>query len=535
MNRQFSGCSLIWFGGLLCLFVFGFFSPVLRADQKTPVVEIASGKLTGVVLDEPASLAVFRGIPYAAPPVGELRWRPPCPVESWDGVRACDKFSAISWQRRKSSSSMSEDCLYLNIWTTGVGKADKLPVMVWIHGGGLNNGWGHIAKYDGSQFARQGVVLVSINYRLGSLGYLAHPGLSAESDKGVSGNYGFLDQIESLKWVRQNIKAFGGDPEKVTIFGESAGGTSVAVLAVSPLARGLFHRAVLQSSWMFGFTSSLAEPNTIDLKRPIGAFPSAEALGTKWANSFVEGEGQATISQLRKIDAKQLIEAGSSNTRVTVDGWLLPGRPVELFSHGKQADVPMMIGTTKDEGNYFIRYVGSKSREQFQQKLNGFYGAAGAQVASLYPGETEKELTAAGCLFCTDSWFLQPSRRMLQGMRQVKSPAYQYLFARSSKSYPYLGAPHAVELAYVFDTVNRETASKADRKLAETMNRCWAQFAKTGNPNAAGFPEWPTYTMESREYLVLDHEMRRDARLRDKACDVLDRASKAVYQQSSKK
>jgi len=214
---------------------------------------------------------------------------------------------------------------------------------------------------------------------------------------------------------------------------------------------------------------------------------------------------------------------------------LLPGRPVELFSQGKQADVPMMIGTTKDEGNYFIRYVGSKSREQFQQKLNGFYGEAGAQVASLYPGETEKELTAAGCLFCTDSWFLQPSRRMLQGMRQVKSPAYQYVFARSSKSYSYLGAPHAVELVYVFDTVNRETASKADRKLAETMNRCWAQFAKTGNPNTAGLPEWPTYTMESREYLVLDHDMRWDARLRDKVCDVLDRASKAVYQQPSKK
>ena len=529
--RRFS----IYFGGLLSLFVLGFSCPAISADPSGPVVEIASGKLAGVVLEQSTGLTVFRGVPYAAPPVGDLRWRPPRPAANWAGLRVCDKFSSIAWQRRKSDSSMSEDCLYLNIWTTGIGKADKLPVMVWIHGGGLNKGWGHIPMYDGSQFARHGVVLVSINYRLGPLGYLAHPGLSAESDQGVSGNYGFLDQIQSLKWVQQNIGAFGGDPTNVTIFGESAGGTSVAVLTVSPLARGLFHRAILQSPWMFGYTSSLAEPNTIDLKRPTRSFASAEVLGDRWAKRFVEGEGQEAISQLRKITAKQLIETGSSNTRVTVDGWLLPGRPVELFAQGKQADVPMMIGTTKDEGNYFIQYVGSKSRKQFEEKLRGFYGTGGEQVASLYRGETVKELTAAGSLYCTDSWFLQPSRQMLQGMCQLKSPAYQYLFARPSKRYPYLGAPHAVELVYVFDTLDAKKASDRDRKLARTMNQYWIQFARTGNPNADGLPAWPAYTQQNHQYLVLDHEISQDAGLRDEACDVLDRAQQRVYQQPIKR
>ena len=528
MNKQYLSRRSRWVYAIVCLLLFSPL-PTQCAEPITPVLQVESGKLTGLVLDQASGLSVFRGIPYAAPPVGELRWRPPRTLATWKGVRACNQFSAIPWQRRTGTSKKSEDCLYLNVWTTAAGKQARLPVMVWIHGGGLNKGWGHIGKYDGSAFARQGVVLVSINYRLGPLGYLAHPALSAESDQGVSGNYGFLDQIASLEWVRQNIAAFGGDPDNVTIFGESAGGTSVAVLSVSPRARGLFHRAILQSPWMFGFTSSLAEPNTMELKRPTGSFPGAEELGSRWANKFVAGEGAAALAQLRKMSAQELVDAGSYDARVTVDGWLLPGRPVELFAQGKQADVPMMIGTTRNEGNYFIRYVGSKSRTEFEEKLNRFYGHAGGDVARLYPGDSAQELTGAGCLFCTDSWFLQPSRRMLQGMRHVKSAAYQYMFARSSKSYPKLGAPHAVELAYVFDTLNEKTASTEDRQLAQTMNRCWAQFARTGNPNAAGLPTWPTYTMEQRQYLVLDHEITQGTRLRDKVCDVLDRAIQDVY------
>ena len=213
-------------------------------------VEVEQGKVSGHVLDEKTHLHVFRGIPYATPPIGELRWRLPKPPKKWEGVRKCDQFSAAAPQKLKNNASilLSEDCLYLNIWTKRAGKPEaNLPVMVWIHGGGLNQGYGHKGYSDGEGFANRNVVLVSLNYRLGALGFLAHPDLSAESPRGVSGNYGLFDQIAALHWVKKNIKAFGGDPNKVTIFGESAGGTSVSALCSSPLAKGLFAGAIMQS------------------------------------------------------------------------------------------------------------------------------------------------------------------------------------------------------------------------------------------------------------------------------------------------
>ncbi|MCB1122863.1 MAG: carboxylesterase family protein, partial [Verrucomicrobiae bacterium] len=242
----------LWFAACFCL-----------ADQTEPL-QTRQGWISGWTLDPDTGLSVYRGIRYAEPPMGEMRWKPPQPVKSWGGLKTCHIFGPINPQTLPQGVNLplSENSLYLNVWTTKANQPDaKLPVMVWIHGGALTSGWGHKPNFDGSAFASRGVVLVSINYRLGVLGFLAHPALSAESEQGVSGNYGLLDQIEALNWVRENIAQFGGDPGNVTIFGESAGGTSVAALCSSPLAKGLFHQAILQSPWMFGYTSNLTEPN----------------------------------------------------------------------------------------------------------------------------------------------------------------------------------------------------------------------------------------------------------------------------------
>ena len=478
-------------------------------------MEVEQGKVSGLVLDEKTHLRVFRGIPYATPPVGELRWRLPKPPEKWEGVRKCDQFSAAAPQklRNNRSISLNEDCLYLNIWTKRAGKPEaNLPVMVWIHGGGLNQGYGHKAYSDGKGFANRNVVLVSLNYRLGALGFLAHPELSAESPKGVSGNYGLFDQIAALRWIKNNIKAFGGDSNKVTIFGESAGGTSVSALCSSPLAKGFFARAIMQSPWMFGYVNRLAEPNIVRLKDAVGPVESAENIGLKYA------DGQS-IKDLRKLSGEEIVARSSYyKTRVTIDGWLLSAHPAEIFARGEQADVPTMIGTTKDEGGYFWYSAKSKNRKAFADKLKAFYQDKTEAVLALYPGESQKELQKTAVNYITDSWFVQPARQLLEGMRKVESPAYQYEFIQNG------WAPHASELKYVFNT----HVDSKDDSLAKLMADQWAQFAKTGNPNGEGLPSWPLYKIDE-EYLRIGDEISVGKALKKNVCDVLDIATRGLY------
>ncbi len=489
------------------------------------VVSTSNGKLSGVEIDD--GMTVFRGIPFAAPPVGDLRWRPPQPAKKWTGVRKCDAFGDVAWQSmvgRTNPPEMNEDCLYLNVWSDNVRGETKQPVMVWIHGGGLSRGWSSQAKYDGTALAREGVVVVSVNYRLGPLGFLAHPGLSVESPRGVSGNYGFLDQIESLKWIRQNIEQFGGDPDNVTIFGESAGGTSVATLCASPLARGLFHRAIMQSPWMFGYINQLAEPNITPLRKPSPNSPTAEQVGQEWASAFVDQEGTTAIAALRQLPAERLVVGREYyKTRVTVDGWLLPDSPLATFAAGKQANVPVIIGTTKDEGNYFTSFV-PPERELFDDRLEEFYGTQAAAVQTLYASESSESLKAAGSQFVTDAWFVQPARQLLEGMRGVSSAAYQYQFAVPNRSNPAVGSPHAIDLKYTFGTLN-DNAIAADRLASQTMIRYWTQFAKTGDPNVAGLPEWPAYDAAQR-FLKIAEQPEVDRQLAKEACDVLDKATR---------
>ena len=507
-------------------------SNCLALVQASPI-QIDAGKISGVTLDLESGLQVFRGIPYAKPPIGDLRWSPPQSVDSWEGVRACYTFGSASIQKmdRNAAQEQSEDCLYLNVWTTRSGdKSSKLPVMFWIHGGGLNRSWGHKEFYDGTVFAKNGIVLVSINYRLGALGFLAHPALSAESPRGVSGNYGFLDQIAALEWTQRNIAAFGGDPGNVTIFGESAGGTSVAVLCSSPLGRGLFHKAIIQSPWMFGYIDALASPNIVKLKEAVSNTPSAEQLGLDWAETKVVGSSTESLKALRALAPSEMLDLVSYyRTRVTIDGWVLPDHPANVFAKGQQADVPVIVGTTRDEGAYFRSFVELEHRDDMETKLGAFYGRSAKEVLAHYPGETPAELEQAGVQFVTDAWFVHPARQLLEGMQQVASPAFQYDFAKPNSRNPGLGAPHAIELRYVFNTLNNTDEFPENKVLAHKVMNYWIQFAKTGNPNSPGLPRWPEYTMSRKRYLVFDDEITIEKDLRKRVSDALDAVTEGIY------
>ena len=497
------------------------------------LIQIDAGKISGVTLDPESGLQVFRGIPYAQPPIGDFRWRPPQSVDSWEGVRACYTFGPASIQKmgRNATQEQSEDCLYLNVWTTRGGEESaKLPVMVWIHGGGLNRSWGHKEFYDGTAFAKNGVVLVSINYRLGALGFLAHPALSAESPRGVSGNYGILDQIAALEWTQRNIAAFGGDPGNVTIFGESAGGTSVVALCSSPLSKGLFHKAIIQSPWMFGYIDELASPNIVKLKEAVSNTPSAEQLGLDWAETKVVGSSAESLKALRALAPSEILDLVSYyRTRVTIDGWVLPDHPANVFAKGQQADVPVIIGTTRDEGAYFRSFFELERRDDLEKKLGAFYGRSAKEVLAHYLGETPAELEQAAVQFVTDAWFVHPARQLLEGMQQVASSAFQYDFAKPNSRNPGLGAPHAIELRYVFNTLNNTDEFPENKVLADKVMNYWIQFAKTGNPNSPGLPHWPEYTVSRKRYLIFDDEISIEKDLRKRVSDTLDAVIEGIY------
>ena len=371
----------LWTLGVLSLLLARF-----AAAAPTAPVRLDSGLVEGELMDAASGLRVFRGIPYAAPPVGDLRWRPPQRVASWDGVRAAKEFGAICPQppmlatmTGEALPATSEDCLFLNVWTAA-GKADAgLPVMVWIHGGGLSLGWSQQAVYDGAAFASRGVVLVSLNYRLGPLGFLSLPDLSRESDHGASGNYGFLDQVAALEWVQRNVAAFGGDPHNVTIFGESAGGTSVHALLTSPRAAGLYHRAISESAW-------ITENNIADLHRASPFGPSAEDLGLKWAANLAGGD--TSVAALRRVPAADLIAKSGLGFRpvIAIDGWFMPEHGERAFAAGKGAKVPLIAGTNANEGTMFMGGLGFGNVSAYREGIGQDLRRSGGIRARRLPG-----------------------------------------------------------------------------------------------------------------------------------------------------
>lgn len=464
-------------------------------------VEVASGRLAGAHSAD-GSMHVFRGIPYAAPPIGELRWRPPRPPESWSGVRPAVAFAPVCMQTRPPEGSFyqqefypdaeptSEDCLYLNVWTAATRRDEERPVMLWVHGGGFTEGSGSLPSFDGAALARRGVVVVTFNYRLGVFGLLAHPELTAEVPYHTSGNYGLLDHVAVLEWIRRNIAAFGGDPENVTMFGQSSGADDVNVLMASPLAAGLFHRAILQSGSAFAFGR---KPRLEEL----------EARGAAFADSVADG----TIDSLRALSADSLLElAAGFGFSVGVDGRLLPDYVDRVFARGEQHDVPLLAGSTADEGTTL--YGPRLTAERFRGLVERAYGDDAAAFLELYPARTDEQAKASFNASFRDemAWGAQA----LAGLhvRTSGSPAFLYYFdhAPPGRRPERYGAFHSSELVYVFgtlDAVDRPWTSD-DRALSDVMTFYWTRFAAAGDPNGSGKPAWPVFEPEAPVVLRFD-------------------------------
>lgn len=497
-------------------------------------VLVTGGSVRGIVGED--GLRQYHGIPYAAAPVGEKRWAPPAPVAPWEGVRdasapgpGCVQQGAQGgfYDAATAVEAMDEDCLTLNVWTRASDVEAGLPVMVWIHGGGLTVGSGD--AYPGETLTSKGVVLVTINYRLGPFGFFAHPALSAESASGVSGNQGFRDQIAALEWVRDNIASFGGNPGNVTIFGESAGSMSVSMLQASPLARGLFHRVIGQSGGVFG-PMTFRERSTPYAK-------AAETIGEEFA-AALGGEGEdASLEALRALSAEHVLATFLSNPAFSgglgiVDGEVIADEVAAIFEAGKQADVPVLIGSNADEGTALFSYIAPAFGEGaagFAAYVEASLPEVADEIGEHYPaGDDDAEATEAWLELYADGAFTYAMRAWARSMATVPSDAYLYWFTWAppvpdSERY---GAFHAAEIGYVFGNVDLFDAvpTDADRALSDQMASIWAQFARTGNPNGEGLPEWPAYTRENEAYMEFGKETGAKSGLRLARMELFERA-----------
>ncbi|MBZ5612237.1 MAG: carboxylesterase family protein [Acidobacteriia bacterium] len=450
-------------------------------------VHTANGLVSGVAGASP-EVRVFKGIPFAVPPVGDLRWRAPKAAANWEGVRKADEFAPICVQRgggvggARNNANMSEDCLYLNVYTSANSAKEKRAVMVWIHGGALTSGAGSL--YDGEALAKKGVVVVTVNYRLGIFGFFAHPELTKESDRNASGNYGLLDQIQALEWVQKNIAAFGGDPKRVTIFGESAGSWSVNYLTATPLARGLFQRAIGESGGEFAPARKLAD---------------LEQAGVKLGQTM----NATSIAALRAKSSDDLMKV-QFQTAGNVDGWFLPQDVFTIYSTGKQSDVPTIIGSNNDEGTMFTRNITAAA---FRQTAERRFGSDAEAYLKLYPAANDQEAFDAAAHSMRDQTFGWEMRTWAREQTKTgKSKVYMYYFSRVPPGENRAkGAFHGSEISYVFGNLlmapfatgaNEQARpwTDIDRKLADTMSSYWVNLAITGNPNGKGLAKWPAYS-----------------------------------------
>ncbi len=488
---------------VLSLLVSGSTPAVLAQAPAMAIVQTDAG-LVAEASGSTANLHVFRMIPFAAPPIGDLRWKPPQPAAPWQGVRRADFYSAACMQGPRSTSSVfysgeessSEDCLYLNVFTPAQAAAARLPVMVWVYGG--SNVAGSASIYDGGPLTKKGVIVVTFNYRVGVLGFLAHPDLTKESGANqASGNYAIMDMIAALKWIQKNIAAFGGDPNNVTIFGQSAGAQNVSQLTVSPLAKGLFHRVIAESNsaWYYGLAT---------LPRKLAA---AEQQGADWAKKNFNA---ATIAELRKVSAWDLLKPANPYTRI-IDGYVAPDYPDVTYAKGQQNDVPLLTGWTKDEGTAYAPMASTVV--SYTAAARTRFGKFADEFLKVYPATTDAEALAQSyALYRDDRWGIREWARSQAKTGKSKSYLYYWThgwpfrpgikFAEQAQA-TQLGAFHASELAYVFgflDAWNYQSTSgpyhqytDADYKLSDTMMSYWTNFAKNGDPNGPGLPTWPVF------------------------------------------
>ncbi|PWU08497.1 MAG: carboxylesterase family protein [Terriglobia bacterium] len=478
--------------------------------QNSPMVSVTGGKVQGSSLK---GGAVFKGIPFAAPPVGDLRWREPAPVKAWTGVRQATQFGARCMQ---NGEGVSEDCLYLNVWTPEWPPQSPKPVMLWIHGGGNFAGASSEAIFDGEPLAEHGVVLVSANYRLGVFGFYAHQELTAESSHHASGNYGLMDQIAALKWVRENIRRFGGDPGNVTIFGESAGSLDINVLMTSPLAKGLFARLIGESG-------------------PVVAPPSL-AEGEKKGMSVAASLHAESLKALRAVPATDLQKATGQGLSflgpllgVLVDGWVLPKAPFAVFQAGQQQRADLLLGSNARElSRPFFPVSGLK------EGIAAEYGPLASRALQVYhvkdgeAAEPDPVYGSAMAQWATDSQFRCGTVAELIWHSRAGNTAYQFQFSRVPKGRETAGAAHGSELPYVFGTLsvpgrgaNPPKYDTTDQAVSGQMQQYWTNFAKTGNPNGHSLPQWPKFDPASRAYMDLTGSgpIAREG-LRREACDL---------------
>jgi para-nitrobenzyl esterase len=482
---------------------------IATAQQTTTaLVRVDSGQLQGAVED---SVVSYKGIPFAAPPVGELRWRPPQPVAPWTGVRQASEFGANCMQGRFGPSpaagasappAPSEDCLFLNIWRPESAAArGRLPVMVWIHGGGFVGGSGSSPGNLGVQFAKQGVVLVSINYRLGRFGFFAFPALTRERPDEPKSNYAYMDQIAALQWIKRNIAAFGGDPNNVTIFGFSAGGVSVHSLLASPMARGLFHKAIAQSGGSRDsvLTARPMREDGVDPNYPV----SAETIGTEFARSMgIKGTDQAALAKLRALSAEEVLRGAqaqpgargpSYETTPVLDGKLITETAESAYKAKRHPRVPIIAGSNSADT------AGNRVRATTKEQLFARFGQWSAQAKAAYDPDDTADLATLVRMANDDFGQAEPARFAANAFAAVGAPAYRYRFSyvpTAMREQMRAGAPHGGEIGFVFGTLTARpgsTPSPEDQAVSRMAQSYWVNFAKTGDPNGAGLPKWPRH------------------------------------------
>ncbi|MCH8265041.1 MAG: carboxylesterase/lipase family protein [Proteobacteria bacterium] len=467
-----------------------------NADE---LIEVStdSGVFRGHASAYATGVTVFKGIAYASPPVRDLRWKPPVPAIPFAGVRNADSIGPACWQARNSDDSLyargnlerSEDCLYLNLYSGAADSSDSLPVMVWFHGGGNTAGHGGALIFDGSNLAARGAVIIAANYRLGTLGFLAHPALTAESEHDSSGNYGILDQLQVLQWVQANIANFGGDPDRVTIFGQSAGGTDVCLIMSSPLAEGMVHGVVGESPGCIKMERTLADGDN-----------SGHAAGLEYAGELgVSGFGATTLEQLRAVSAQRLVAAGVGGGP-QVDGWVIPDSPYSMLESGGQNKIPVMVGGLAHE-NHGLQHTSPEiNGQQLDGYLQAVFGKAAGQVADAYVYLFTREPPVF--------------RLYVPAMPDLYGDGGQRRF----------GAYHSGELAYVFDNLDVVGLGwdDDDHGLSELMADYWVSFARNGNPNGDGLPNWPVYVPATDIVQILDSRVRSEVHPKKAELDMLE-------------
>jgi len=496
------------------------------SDLAANRARVATGQLAGAAL--PSGIHAFKGIPYAAPPVGSYRWREPQPTQKWTNVRPATQFGPRAMQlplfgdMNFRSNGVSEDCLYLNVWTGAKTAQEKRPVLVYFYGGGFVAGDGSEPRYDGEALAKQGIVTVTVNYRLGLFGFMAHPELTKESPHHASGNYGLLDQQAAVQWVRTNIAAFGGDPQHITIAGESAGSWSVSAQMAAPATKDLLKGAIAESGSLLGL-------------QPLPTLAQGEATGTAFGTSV----SAASLAALRALPAQQLLEAsgkqGAPRFSPIVDGYFLPRSPAEIFAAGQQAHVPLLVGWNSQEMAYqMILGPNAPTRENYHAAVQKLYGEQAADIQRLYPAATDADAEQAATDLAGDRFIAYSTWKLADAQLQTGGqPVYRYFYARprpamtpemgnatanlaggvtrgtgaATPAPPAKGAVHSAEIEYALGNLpgNKVFAwTPDDYQVSKTMQGYFANFIKTGNPNGAGLPTWPAASQQNGQVLRLD-------------------------------